>query len=77
MISLYSRILEVCVTYKAGSGFDDQIYWTFIQIVTTFYKSLSSAGHTTSDHTTLIHYSNKLSVIVGFSLYSLGSDHVA
>jgi hypothetical protein len=36
--------------------FDDQIYWTFIKLATTFHKSLSSNGHSTSDHTTFIQY---------------------
>jgi hypothetical protein len=33
------------VTYKTGLGFDDRIYWNFIQLVTAFYKAVSSAGH--------------------------------
>jgi hypothetical protein len=33
------------VTKKTGFGFDDRIYWTFIQLVTIFHKSLSSNGH--------------------------------
>jgi hypothetical protein len=42
---LYSHTLGVCVTYKTCFGFDDRIYWTFIQLDTTFRKSLSSTGH--------------------------------
>jgi hypothetical protein len=45
------------VIYKTSFGFDDRIYWTFIQLVATFHKSVSSTGHSTSDHTTLIHSS--------------------
>jgi hypothetical protein len=33
------------MTYKMGFGFDDQIYGTFVQPLTTFHKSLSSTGH--------------------------------
>jgi hypothetical protein len=46
------------VTYKTCFEFDDRIYWTFIQLVydisqiTVFHWALS-----TSEHTTLIHYS--------------------
>jgi hypothetical protein len=33
------------VTHKTSFGFDDRIYLTFIQLVTTFHNSLSSTGH--------------------------------
>jgi hypothetical protein len=61
---MYCYISEVCVTNKTSFGFDDRIYWTFIQQVTTVHKSLSdtlssSSDWTlsTSDHTSLLHYS--------------------
>jgi hypothetical protein len=57
------------VTHKTGFGFNDRIYWTFIQLVPKSHKSLST-GHS-HDHTTLIHYSWSLSHSL---LYSLGSD---
>jgi hypothetical protein len=42
----YCQILGVYLTYKTGYGFDDRIYWSFIQFVTSFHRSLSSDGHT-------------------------------
>jgi hypothetical protein len=54
----YCHVLGVCVTYKTGFGFDDRIYWTLfttchnISQIAIFDWTLS-----TSDHTTLIHYS--------------------
>jgi hypothetical protein len=49
----YCHILRVFVTYKTGFGFDDRIYWTFIELVITFHKSLSSTGRYRPDHTAL------------------------
>jgi hypothetical protein len=51
----YFHVSGVCVTYKTGFGSDDLLYCIFMQLVTTFHKSQSSTGHSTSDHTTLIH----------------------
>jgi hypothetical protein len=41
----------VCVINKTGFGFDDRIYWTFMQLITTFEKSLSDTLSSSSDWT--------------------------
>jgi hypothetical protein len=38
----YCHILGLCMIYKMGFEFNDRIYWTYTQLVTTFHKSLSS-----------------------------------
>jgi hypothetical protein len=40
---IYTHILEVCVTYKTGFGFDNRIYWTFIQLVRRRVSAVSIA----------------------------------
>jgi hypothetical protein len=54
----YYHMLGVSLTYKTGLGFAARIYLTFIQLVTTFHKSLSSTGH--SRLLTTLHYSTTL-----------------
>jgi hypothetical protein len=38
---MYCHLFGVCVTNKMEFGFEDRIYWTFIQLVTAVHKSLS------------------------------------
>jgi hypothetical protein len=85
---IYCHVSGVCVTNKTGFGFDDRIYWTFIQPVTRVHKSLSDLLSTSSDWALHGNYPDltelnwtelnwtELSIIVGLSLYSLGSDTV-
>jgi hypothetical protein len=46
---VYCHVSGVCVINKTGVGFDDRIYWTFIQLVTTVHKSLSDTMSSSSD----------------------------
>jgi hypothetical protein len=45
LLSIYRHVLGLCVTYKKWFGFYDWIYWTFMQLVIIFHKSLSSTGY--------------------------------
>jgi hypothetical protein len=53
-----SHVSGVSVISKTGFGFDDRIYWAFIQLVSTVHKSLTHchihpAGHSTAIFPTL------------------------
>jgi hypothetical protein len=70
----YCQASVVCVTNKTSFGFDDRIYWPFIQLVTVVHKSLYGTfiffecTFSTSDHTSLIHYSVVLHSVFWLSL---------
>jgi hypothetical protein len=51
-------VLGVCVTYKTSFGFDDRIYWTCTQVVTTVHESPSVALSYSSDWTLHGNYSD-------------------
>jgi hypothetical protein len=46
------------VTNKTGFGFDDRIYWIFMQLVTTVHKPLSDTLSSSSDWTLHGYYSD-------------------
>jgi hypothetical protein len=65
-LSLYSRdkyfhVSGVCVTNKTCFGFDDRIYWSFIELATTVHKSVSDTlSSSSTGHSRLLatfHYS--------------------
>jgi hypothetical protein len=61
------------VTNKTGFGLDDRICWICIQLVRTVHKSLSDWTH--HGNYSDFQLNCQLSIIVGFSLYRLGSHH--
>jgi hypothetical protein len=47
----YFHVSEGCVTNKMSFGFNDRIYWTFIQLVRTAHRSLSDTLSSSFDWT--------------------------
>jgi hypothetical protein len=56
--SIVLYIAGICVTNPMGFGFDDRIYWIFIQLVAPVHISLSDALSSSSDWTLHWNYSD-------------------
>jgi hypothetical protein len=52
--NVYCHLSGICVTKKTGFGFDDKIYWTFIQLATTVQKTVYDTLSSSSGWTQLL-----------------------
>jgi hypothetical protein len=57
VVKVSCHVSGVCVTAKMGFGFDNRIYCTFIQLLTTVHKSLSDTLSYSSDWTLTLDHS--------------------
>jgi hypothetical protein len=75
-IYIYIYILSctgVRVNSNTGFGFDDWIFWTFIQLVTTVHRSLFDTLSSSSDwiiHEKYSHFQQNCAVLLRTHLYS-------
>jgi hypothetical protein len=51
MYDICCHVSGVCVTNKTGFGFDDRIYWTVMQLITTVHMSMTHC-HLPTGHST-------------------------